>query len=141
MSDVLIAQLAATSAYAGFQWTVRAVVYPQLANVPGPAFVAYLAAYQRRVTHLVIPLFAALLVTTALVAVRPDINAGARVLGVTLLAVVLGTTALSAVPAHRRLSEGWDVGAHQRLLRADTVRVVAATMQAALSLTLLALSP
>ena len=27
--DVLIAQLAVTSAYAGFQWTVRIVVYPQ----------------------------------------------------------------------------------------------------------------
>ena len=141
MPDVLIAQLVATSVYAGFQWTVRIVIYPQLAEVPGPAFIAYLAAYQRRVAYLVVPLFAALLVTTTLMAVQSDIHSGARALAVTLLAVVLGTTALAALPTHRKLSKGWDVGAHRRLLRADTIRAVAATAQAMLALALLALRP
>ena len=141
MPDVLIAQLAVTSAYAGFQWTVRIVVYPQFADVPEPAFIAYLAAYQRRVTYLVAPLFAALLVTTTLVATQSAIHIGARLLAMGLFAVILATTALTALPAHHKLNQGWDVGTHRRLLRADTIRVVAATIQVALALALVALRP
>ena len=127
----------ATCAYAGFQWTIRVVAYPQLAEVPGPAFTTYLAAYQRRVTYLVGPLFAALVVTTALVAMDGDLGDVGRVLSVLLLGVVLGATAFAAVPQHSRLSAGWDAAAHRRLLTADTVRVVAATLDAALALALL----
>ena len=130
-----------TSAYAGFQWTIRVVAYPQLAEVPGPAFTTYLAAYQRRVTYLVGPLFAALLLTTALVAVDAAVGAGGKALAVLLLGVVLGATAFAAVPQHSRLSAGWDAAAHRRLLTADTVRVVAATLDAALALVLMLLSP
>ena len=135
--DVLTVHLMATSAYAGFQWTIRVVAYPQLADVPGQAFTTYLAAYQRRVTSLVGPLFAALVVTTGLVALDGDVGAVGRALAVLLLGVVLGATAFAAVPQHSRLSAGWDPAAHCRLLDADTVRVVAATLNAALALVLL----
>ena len=135
--DVLTVHLLSTSAYAGFQWTIRVVAYPQLAEVPGPAFTTYLAAYQRRVTYLVGPLFAALLLTTALVALDADVATGGRALAVLLLGVVLGTTAFAAVPQHSRLSVGWDAAAHRRLLTADTVRVVAATLDVGLALVLL----
>ena len=37
---ILRAYLVTVSVYAGFQWTVRIVVYPALADVPAPAFVA-----------------------------------------------------------------------------------------------------
>lgn len=135
--DVLTVHLMATSAYAGFQWTIRVVAYPQLAEVPGAAFTAYLAAYQRRVTYLVGPLFAALLLTTGLVAADGTIATMGRLLAVLLLAVVLGATAFAAVPQHSRLSAGWDHAAHRRLLTADTVRVVAATLNAGVTLALL----
>ena len=52
-------------AYAGFQLTVRTVVYPQFARVPAQAFPAYERAHQRLVTPLVGVLFGALAVTTA----------------------------------------------------------------------------
>ena len=138
---ILRAYLVTVSVYAGFQWTVRIVVYPALADVPASAFVAYLTAYQRRVTHLVAPLFAALLLTTALVATQRSIPIGVRGLALALLAVILATTAFAAIPAHRTLGEGWDVGTHRRLLRADTIRVVAATTNVALALALVALRP
>lgn len=138
---ILSAYLVTVSVYAGFQWTVRIVVYPALADVPAPAFVAYLTAYQRRVTYLVGPLFAALLLTTALLATQGSIPIGARGLALALLAVILATTAFLAVPAHRTLSKGWDVGAHRYLLRADAVRVAAATAQAGLALALVLASP
>ncbi|MEO7744969.1 MAG: DUF1772 domain-containing protein [Actinomycetota bacterium] len=137
MPDVLTVHLMATSAYAGFQWTIRVVAYPQLAEVPRPAFTTYLAAYQRRVTYLVGPLFAALLLTTGLVALDSAVTAVGRVLAVLLLGVVLGATTFAAVPQHSRLSAGWDAAAHRRLLTADTVRVVAATLDAGLALVLL----
>src|SRR4028119_2175146 len=65
--DIETAHLVATSAYAGFQWVIRVVVYPQLAEVSRADFPGYLDAYQRRVTYLVAPLFGALVVTTVLV--------------------------------------------------------------------------
>ncbi len=50
----------AAAAYAGFQLTVRFVVYPQFARVPGAASAAYEQAHQRLVTPIVGLLFGAL---------------------------------------------------------------------------------
>ena len=126
---LLVVHLALTAAYAGFQWTVRALVYPQFAGVPAAAFPPYERAHQRRVSRVVGPLFAGQAVTTLwLLAARPAGVPPAPVLaGAACLAVVLGVTAVLAVPLHRRLGEGWDARVHRRLLRADTARAVAAT--------------
>ncbi|MGY1796505.1 DUF1772 domain-containing protein [Geodermatophilus sp. SYSU D00525] len=126
---LLVVHLALTAAYAGFQWTVRALVYPQFAQVPAAAFPAYGRAHQRRVSRVVGPLFAGQGVTTLwLLAARPDgVPLPPVLVGGACLAVVLGVTALLAVPLHRRLAEGFDAGAFGRLLRADTVRALAAT--------------
>ena len=126
---LLVVHLALTAAYAGFQWTVRALVYPQFAQVPAAAFPAYERAHQRRITGVVGPLFAGQGVTTLwLLAVRPE---GAPVAGIVAaagcLGVVLGVTGLLAVPLHRQLGQGWDGAAYARLLRVDTVRALAAT--------------
>jgi hypothetical protein len=129
VSIVLVAHVVTTAAYAGFQWTVNRVVYPQLGTVPEDAFTAYERSHERRITYVVGPLFAALVVTTALLWV--DRPSGLSVLGPAvssaLLLAVLGATGLLAVPLHRRLERGWDREAYARLLRADALRVVAAT--------------
>ncbi len=130
MSELLpVLHLAVTAGYAGFQWTVRALVYPQFARVPAAAFPGYERAHQRLITRVVGPLFAGQLLTTAWLLVdRPDGVPLAAVLAAAgCLAVVLGVTALLAVPLHRRLGQGWDEGAHRRLLRVDSVRALAAT--------------
>jgi hypothetical protein len=120
-----VLHLALTAAYAGFQWTVRGVVYPQFAQVPGAAFAAYERRHQQRISRVVGPLFAGQVLTTAaLLATRPS---GAVLAGAACLAAVLLLTAVGAVPQHRRLSAGWDDGAFRRLLRVDTLRAVAAT--------------
>jgi hypothetical protein len=126
---LLVVHLALTAAYAGFQWTVRFLVYPQFALVPAAAFAAYERSHQRLVTRVVGPLFAGQGVTTLLLlAVRPAGVPLVPVLaGAACLAVVLGVTALLAVPLHRRLDVGWDAAAHRRLLRVDGLRVAAAT--------------
>jgi hypothetical protein len=137
VSALPVAHLALVAAYAGFQWTVRVLVYPQFALVPPAVFPGYERRHQQRVSRVVGPLFAGQGVTTLwLLLTRwpsPPVLAGAA-----CLAVVLGVTGLLAVPLHRRLDAGWDAGAHRRLLRVDAVRVAAATGAAALWLVLTA---
>lgn len=126
---LLVVHLVLSAAYAGFQWTVRFLVYPQFARVPADAFAAYERSHQRLVTRVVGPLFAGQGVTTLLLlAVRPDGVPLLPVLaGAACLAAVLGVTAFLAVPLHRRLDICWDPAAHRRLLVVDGLRVVAAT--------------
>ncbi len=120
-----VLHLALTAAYAGFQWTVRALVYPQFDQVPADAFGAYERRHQQRISRVVGPLFAGQLVTTAVLLVtRPS---GAVLVGAACLALVLLLTGLGAVPQHRRLSTGWDDDSFRRLLRVDTLRAAAAT--------------
>jgi hypothetical protein len=117
----------AAAAYAGFQLTVRFVVYPQFARVPADAFPPYERAHQRLITPLVGVLFGALAVTAVACLV-----AGPRGTGLAagaLLAVLLLVTGLSAVPQHTRLGDGFDARVHGRLLAWDAVRVVVALAQ------------
>jgi hypothetical protein len=128
VSLVLVAHLVTTAAYAGFQWTVHQVVYPQLGDVPEASFTAYELSHQRRIGYVVGPLFAALVVTTiSLWVAHPE---GTSVLwsalSSALLLVVLAATGLLAVPLHRQLEHGWDRAAYRRLLRVDAVRLGAA---------------
>jgi len=135
-----LAHLAAAACYAGFQWTVRAVVYPQLLDGGRrhPAgFPAAEAAHQRRTARLVGPLFAALGgATVVLVASRPG-SPLAWACGA-CTAVVLGVTAAGAVPRHRRLAARFDEADAGALLRWDAVRTAAATTQAVLAAVLAA---
>ncbi len=130
---LLVANLVLAAAYAGFQWTVRVLVYPQFAAVPPAAFAAFERSHQRRVSRVVGPLFAGQGVTTVLLLVlRPAAVPLLPVLaGAACLAAVLGVTAFLAVPLHRRLDRGWDPAVHRRLLRVDGLRVAAATAGAA----------
>ncbi len=119
--------LTAVAAYAGFQWTVQLVVYPQFALVPPAAFAEYERRHQRRISYVVGPLFAALIIGAGWqLAARP---AGTRwaLAAAVLVGTILGVTAFVAVPLHRKLSAGWDPAAHRALLRADLVRCLAAT--------------
>ncbi|SCX50544.1 hypothetical protein SAMN03159343_2427 [Klenkia marina] len=128
-STLAVVHLVVVAAYAGFQWTVRALVYPQFAEVT-EGFAGYERAHQRRVTHVVGPLFVGQGLTTVwllVLAVRGTAPALPVLAGAACLALVLGTTALGAVPQHRVLDRGWDAGAHRRLLRVDSVRTAAAT--------------
>ena len=136
---LLAVHLALTAAYAGFQWTVRALVYPQFALVPPAAFPAYERRHQQRVTRVVGPLFAGQGVTTLwLLADRPEGTPLTPVLaGAVCLAVVLAATALGAVPLHRRLGAAWDEAAYRQLLRVDSVRAATATAGVAAALALL----
>ncbi len=125
VSVLLVVHLLLVAAYAGFQWTVQVLVYRQFELVPAPAFAAYEAAHQRRVSLVVGPLFAGQAVTAA--GLLGTGGGALRFVSVALLAAILIVTGLLAVPLHRRLSAAFDAAAYRSLLRVDLVRAVLAT--------------
>jgi len=126
-----LAYALAAAAYAGFQLTVRLVVYPQLAQVPASAAAAFERAHQRLITPLVGLLFGALALATAgLLVAGPR---GPGLAAAALFGGLLAVTAFGAVPQHATLSGGFDEAAHRRLLRWDTARVALALAQLALA--------
>ncbi len=126
------------AAYAGFQWTVHVVVYRQFSAVPAEVFPAYERLHQQRITRVVGPLFAALVVTTGWLTIdRPEaVPLGAAVSAVGLVALILVVTGGWAVPLHRRLSDSWDSGTYRSLLKIDLVRTLLATVNLALAATM-----
>lgn len=123
---VAVTHVATTAGYAGFQATIRQLVYPQLTGVPGPAFPAYEAAHSRRVSLVVGPLFAGLAGSTLALLVTDGVPRTAATTAAGLFAGLLGVTAFGAVPQHARLATGFDPAAYRRLLRWDSVRLVLA---------------
>ncbi len=121
----------AAAAYAGFQLTVRFVVYPQFARVPGDASAAYERAHQRLITPIVAVMFGALALATAALLWTDPWPVG--LVAAALLGGVLATTAFGAVPQHGRLTRGFDEQAHRRLLAWDGARVGLALVQLALA--------
>lgn len=131
------AHVVTTALYAGFQATVRLLVYPQMTAVPDGAFAGYEASHQRRVTLLVGPLFGAVAVTTVVLLVAGVPRAPVLVSGALFLGVLV-VTALGAVPQHGRLAAGFDAAAHRRLLGWDAVRLVLAAANVTVAVGLLA---
>lgn len=118
--------IASTCLYAGFQWTIRMLVYPQFAAVPAGSFVGYERSHQRRVSLTVGPLFVfAGCSSIAAFVARPGVAAG---FAGACCAAILCTTAAAAVPQHRRLSAGFDEAALRRLLLADSLRLALAAL-------------
>lgn len=129
VSPVLIAYLVSAAAYAGFQWTVHVVIYRQFSAVPVEAFAEYERLHQRRISYMVGPLFAALVVSVGwlLIDSPATVARWAALLAAALVAVIVGITAFAAVPLHRRLSGEWDGKAYRQLLRVDLLRTLVAT--------------
>ena len=138
MPVLLTAATLAAVAYCAFQWTVQLVVYRMFAHVPAAAFPAYEAAHQRRVSLVVGPLFAALVLSTGALAVRPGaVPAAVTAAAAGATVIVLALTAFGAVPLHRRLARRYDATDVRRLLRIDIARALVASAQSGLLVTAL----
>ena len=121
MTIAAVLLLASTFLYAGFQWTIRVLVYPQFAAVPGNAFAGYERSHQRRASLAVGPLFVFAGGSTIFAfATRPGI---ASAMAASCVAAILLVTAFAAVPAHRRLTGSFDAAVHARLLLIDSIRL------------------
>jgi len=119
-----LALLMAAAGYAGFQWTIRILVYPQFGQVPPEGFARYERAHQRRAAIAVGPLFTALgLACLVALVSRPGWWTGCAGAG---FAAILALTAVGAVPQHARLTTSFDPVVYRRLLAVDTARLVLA---------------
>ena len=137
---LLLSQAAATLFMTGVIWIVQAVHYPLFALVGRDGFGEYAREHQRRITPVVAVAMPVEAVTAVLLlfATPAGVEAGLLVLGAILLLPIWLSTALLQVPAHRRLSSGFDDRAAARLVRTNWLRTALWSARSALILVVLA---
>ncbi|MDA3038211.1 MAG: hypothetical protein O3C27_01555 [Actinomycetota bacterium] len=125
----LVVSTVAAWAMVGLIWTVQVVHYPMLAAYSELRPREAAIEHQRRISWIVGPLMAAEGVTALLLlADRPvAMSAFSAWAAAALLALALGSTVLVQVPLHRRLAQGGDRRAAERLITTNWVRTVAWT--------------
>ena len=137
---LLLAQTASTLFMTGVVWIVQTVHYPLFTLVGRDGFGEYAREHQRRITPVVavaMPVEAATAVLL-LFATPAGVDKGLLVLGAILLLPIWLSTALLQVPAHRRLSAGFDDRVASRLIETNWLRTALWSARAALILVVLA---
>ena len=125
MTTWTVLLVGATALHVGFQATVTVLVYPALARTAAEEWRVAHALHSRRITPLVVVVYAA----TLLAGVGSMLaDPGSAALWVSVLGTALAflVTATVAAPAHRRLGAGRDPAVIDRLLRADQLRLAGA---------------
>ena len=137
---LLLGQAAATLFMAGVIWIVQTVHYPLFAVVGRDHFGEYAKEHQRRITPVVAVAMPLEAVTAVLLLfVTPaGVEPGLLVLGAILLLPIWLSTALVQVPAHRRLSGGFDDTVAAWLVRTNWLRTALWSTRSALILVVLA---
>ena len=137
---LLLAQAAATLFMTGVIWIVQAVHYPLFALVGRDGFGEYAREHQRRITPVVAVAMPVEAVTAVLLlfATPAGVETGLLVLGAILLLPIWLSTALLQVPAHRRLSSGFDDTVAARLVQTNWLRTALWSARSALILVVLA---
>ena len=133
-SLVLVAQFAATWTMVGIIWFVQVVHYPLFSRVDGPGSGSYAVENQRRTSWVVGPPMAVEGVTALWLAVTPPdgVDRALPLVGMGLLALVLGSTVLLQVPAHARLVDGHEPSTVRRLVGGNWIRTFGWTARGAL---------
>jgi len=136
---LLVVHAAATLLLGGLIWTIQLVHYPLMDGVGEASFRQYHERHTRRMTWLVAPLMPIELVTSALLLFSPPASVPPVLpwVGFGLVLCIWAATALLAVPAHRRLAEGFDPAVHARLVRGNWLRTIAWSVRGVLALWML----
>jgi uncharacterized membrane protein len=123
---LLVVHLLATAAMVGIIWFVQVVHYPLFTHVGSDGFVEYELRNTHLTSFVVGPFMAVEGVTAMWLAVRPPdgVPQGWAILGLGLLAVVLGSTVLVQVADHSALSEAYSPERARRLVRFNWVRTI-----------------
>ncbi|NYG56721.1 hypothetical protein [Nocardioides perillae] len=125
--DPEVALLAATALHAGFQATVTRVVYPALADVDVDRWRPAHEAHSRRISLVVLVVYAALVAACCWVLVDGP-RTPAAYTALTGAALAGLTTAAVAAPTHGALGRGPTDALVRRLLVADRVRLLGAVV-------------
>jgi len=132
---VVAVNLMSTLVLTGIVWTVQSVHYPLMALVGRDGFVAYEAAHAPRMAAVVMVPWALQGITTAWLLVdRPaSVDAALVWSGALAAALTVIVTIGWSVPAHSRLSVGFDERVHARLVRTNWWRTAAWTIHAGIA--------
>jgi len=119
-------QLAATLFMTGVIWFVQVVHYPLMARVGRSDYAEYQKAHQRRTGWIVAPPMLVEAVTALISLISPP--AGVPIwqawLGMAIVILIWGCTALLQVPRHRELEQGFSGVTHRALVASNWIRVV-----------------
>ena len=141
MNDELLRCLLAAHAFAtlfmtGLIWFVQVVHYPLFDRVGKSGFAEYERQHTRRTGWVV---GGPMLLDMALALLLAWSPGGLPAwCGLGLLGVVWLSTALGQVPAHLRLEQGFDAGAHRRLVRGNWIRTIGWSLRGVLAIGMLA---
>lgn len=139
MNALLLLHAASTLFMAGLIWFVQCVHYPLFARVGDAEFRPYHAAHTSRTTTIVLPTML-IEVTCAIglwVRLPEPAQRGWATLGLVLLGLIWGATALLQIPAHRALSRGFDRVQHRRLVLSNWIRTIGWSLRALIAIGLL----
>ncbi len=134
---LLLVHAASTLFMTGLIWFVQVVHYPLGSVVGDHAFSVYQAAHMRRTAWVVAPPMFVEAACAAALAVSPMTAGPTAWLGLGLLGVVWGSTAVLQVPNHNALLAGPDPARLRSLVTGNWVRTVGWTARSALALSLL----
>lgn len=136
---VLWLNLAATLYMTGLIWFVQVVHYPLFDSVGRNAFAGYEARHKSLTSRVVVAPMVLELLTAAWLVFEPGTRLGRPMAAVLLALVALcwASTFVFQVPAHDKLSRGFDPTAHARLVSTNWLRTAAWTTRSALLLYLL----
>ncbi len=125
--EVLVLHAVVTAYMVGVILVVQVVHYPLFSWVERSRYRDFQEEHMRRITWVVgLPMLLEAALATGLVLAAPQqVSRELAIVGLLLLAVVWLSTALQQVPAHTRLSRGFDSTAHARLLKSNRVRTMA----------------
>ncbi len=131
---ILLVQVATTWAMTGIIWFVQLVQYPSFAQVDVASFPAFHARHTSAISMIVAPLMMLeALSALAFLWVPLRVQTSWEIwLGIGLVAVVWASTFLLQVPAHSRLSLGFDEENWRMLVSSNWVRTLAWSARAGL---------
>lgn len=131
---ILIANFASTLFMTGIIWLIQLVQYPFFAQVGAENFPKYHASHSFWITPVVAPMMILELITsTYLIFYSPEnIDIKLIWLGLVLTAIVWLSTFYLQVPMHEKLSQGFNVEAHQFLVNSNWIRTIAWSLRSIL---------
>lgn len=137
---VLLTHAAATLVMMGVILVVQLVHYPLFQYVGAARYDVYQAEHMRRITWIVAPAMTLELGTAVWLVVAPPtgVPTGVVWVGLALIVLIWASTGLVHVPIHTRLTNGFDPGAHRRLVRTNWIRTIAWGLRAVLVLWMVA---
>lgn len=137
---ILLLHAGTTLALVGLIWFVQVVHYPLYAEVGEEAFGRYAPLHNRRTSWVVGPLMLTEVFTAAVLCRTelPSAPVHLPLVGLLLLLVIWGSTAVLQIPCHRRLESGYHLPTIKRLVRGNWVRTAAWTARGVIALWLLA---